>query len=82
MPTDRCAVLEVCSPITFEVPGALRDIFSGAAPLDAEVQKECSELFNGHVVVRQGYGMTELSPVSHASPLVGQKYVREAHRGT
>jgi acyl-CoA synthetase (AMP-forming)/AMP-acid ligase II len=41
-------------------------IFSGAAPLDAEL---------GHAVARrlgctvlQGYGMTELSPVSHAMP--------------
>jgi acyl-CoA synthetase (AMP-forming)/AMP-acid ligase II len=41
-------------------------IFSGAAPLDAEL---------GHAVakrlsckVRQGYGMTELSPVSHTMP--------------
>ncbi len=41
-------------------------VFSGAAPLDAEL---------GHAVgkrigckVRQGYGMTEMSPVSHAIP--------------
>jgi acyl-CoA synthetase (AMP-forming)/AMP-acid ligase II len=44
----------------------IENVLSGAAPLDAEL---------GHAVakrlgcqVRQGYGMTELSPVSHAIP--------------
>jgi acyl-CoA synthetase (AMP-forming)/AMP-acid ligase II len=44
----------------------VENVLSGAAPLDAEL---------GHAVakrigcqVRQGYGMTELSPVSHAIP--------------
>ncbi len=45
---------------------SIRIIFSGAAPLDAEL---------GHAVaarlgctVRQGYGMSEMSPVSHTIP--------------
>ncbi|SDP00849.1 4-coumarate--CoA ligase [Nakamurella panacisegetis] len=45
---------------------SIRMIFSGAAPLDAEL---------GHAVarrlgctVRQGYGMSEMSPVSHTIP--------------
>lgn len=45
---------------------AIRIIFSGAAPLDADL---------GHAVerrlgctVRQGYGMSEMSPVSHCIP--------------
>lgn len=45
---------------------SIRMIFSGAAPLDSEL---------GHAVaarlgctVRQGYGMSEMSPVSHAIP--------------
>lgn len=43
---------------------ALRIIFSGAAPLDAETQKTLQDRFK-HVKACQGYGMTELSPVSH-----------------
>jgi 4-coumarate--CoA ligase len=48
---------------------ALRWILSGAAPLSAELAIECGARLGCEVV--QGYGMTELSPVSHATP-VGQ----------
>jgi 4-coumarate--CoA ligase len=41
-------------------------IFSGAAPLGAELAAEASARVKCEVV--QGYGMTELSPVSHATP--------------
>ncbi len=41
-------------------------VFSGAAPLGAELAKEAAERIDCEVV--QGYGMTELSPVSHATP--------------
>ncbi|KAA0151487.1 hypothetical protein FNF27_08069 [Cafeteria roenbergensis] len=41
----------------------LRVIFSGAAPLDAGTQSAVEKRLD--VSVRQGYGMTELSPVSH-----------------
>lgn len=44
---------------------ALRVIFSGAAPLDAETQAAAQRRL--HCKVVQGYGMTELSPVSHMS---------------
>jgi 4-coumarate--CoA ligase len=44
----------------------LRQINSGAAPLSAELAIECGERIGCDVV--QGYGMTELSPVSHATP--------------
>lgn len=50
---------------------SLRGIMSGAAPLDEEL---------GHAVTRrlkcqlvQGYGMSELSPVSHVTPFDGGK---------
>ena len=43
----------------------LRTIFSGAAPLDAETQATASRRLGSNVL--QGYGMTELSPVSHMS---------------
>jgi 4-coumarate--CoA ligase len=45
---------------------ALRQIFSGAAPLSAELALETGQRIGCEVV--QGYGMTELSPVSHLTP--------------
>jgi 4-coumarate--CoA ligase len=45
---------------------ALRWILSGAAPLSAGLAIECGRRLGCEVV--QGYGMTELSPVSHATP--------------
>jgi acyl-CoA synthetase (AMP-forming)/AMP-acid ligase II len=48
---------------------SLKLIFSGAAALDAETQKLAETRLKG-AQVRQGYGMTEMSPVSHiADPL-------------
>lgn len=43
----------------------LKVIFSGAAPLSGELGQEAEERLGCSVV--QGYGMTELSPVSHAT---------------
>ena len=45
---------------------SLRQVFSGAAPLSAELALEAGARINCEVV--QGYGMTELSPVSHLTP--------------
>jgi acyl-CoA synthetase (AMP-forming)/AMP-acid ligase II len=50
---------------------ALEQIFSGAAPLSAELAAEVGQRLNCEVV--QGYGMTELSPVSHLTPKGGFK---------
>ena len=50
---------------------SLRLIFSGAAPMSAELANECGARLGCEVV--QGYGMTELSPVSHATPTGGFK---------
>jgi acyl-CoA synthetase (AMP-forming)/AMP-acid ligase II len=51
---------------------SLTSIMSGAAPLDAElalaVQKRLRHGADTGVTVAQGYGMTELSPVSHTTP--------------
>ncbi len=44
---------------------SLRKIFCGAAPLGAELGEEAAERIGCAVV--QGYGMTELSPISHAT---------------
>ena len=46
---------------------ACKAVFSGAAPLDAELAGAVAKRLG--TMVRQGYGMTELSPVSHAIPL-------------
>ena len=44
----------------------LRTLFSGAAPLGEELTRECMDRLGCNV--RQGYGMTETSPVTHSSP--------------
>jgi len=45
---------------------SLKMIFSGAAPLGAALSRECMERIG--CGIRQGYGMTETSPVTHSSP--------------
>lgn len=45
---------------------SLKMIFSGAAPLGPELSRECMERLG--CGIRQGYGMTETSPVTHSSP--------------
>jgi acyl-CoA synthetase (AMP-forming)/AMP-acid ligase II len=44
---------------------SIKQIFSGAAPLGAELAEEAATRVGCEVV--QGYGMTELSPVSHCT---------------
>lgn len=44
----------------------LKTIFSGAAPLDEKLTRACMQRL--HCDIRQGYGMTETSPVTHSSP--------------
>jgi len=44
----------------------LKTIFSGAAPLGEDLTRECMARLGCNV--RQGYGMTETSPVTHSSP--------------
>jgi len=45
---------------------SLKMIFSGAAPLGPELSRECMKRIG--CGIRQGYGMTETSPVTHSSP--------------
>lgn len=45
---------------------SVRTIFSGAAPLDGETGEAAGKRL--HARMLQGYGMTEMSPVSHATP--------------
>jgi len=44
----------------------LQTIFCGAAPLDEHLTRTCMQRLGCDV--RQGYGMTETSPVTHSSP--------------
>src|SRR5882672_4759015 len=44
----------------------LQTIFCGAAPLDEHLTRACMQRLDCDV--RQGYGMTETSPVTHSSP--------------
>ena len=44
----------------------LEQVFSGAAPLSAELALEAGDRLGCEIV--QGFGMTELSPVSHLTP--------------
>ena len=53
---------------------SIRSVFSGAAPLGADVLKEARER-TGIQIIRQGYGLTETSPVTHSTLLsVGMNY--------
>jgi acyl-CoA synthetase (AMP-forming)/AMP-acid ligase II len=45
---------------------AVRYLFSGAAPLDEDLAGKVASRLGCRI--RQGYGMTELSPTSHATP--------------
>jgi acyl-CoA synthetase (AMP-forming)/AMP-acid ligase II len=51
---------------------ALRVIHCGAAPLAPEIATACSERLG--VEIRYGYGMTEVSPLSHASLVDPEKH--------
>ncbi|MGH2923016.1 MAG: AMP-binding protein [Solirubrobacterales bacterium] len=69
--------LHIAPPVVLafaNVPGiedrdfsALKLVISGAAPLDEELALRAEERIGAPI--RQGYGMTELSPVSHKSPI-------------
>ncbi len=56
---------------------SLRTITSGAAPLDDALALACEQRLRkgaaDGVIVAQGYGMTELSPVSHTTPESGME---------
>jgi acyl-CoA synthetase (AMP-forming)/AMP-acid ligase II len=54
----------------FDLSG-LRWLFSGAAPLGSEIT--CAVQARLPIKVRQGYGMTELSPVTHYTPVDGER---------
>ncbi|MFV9507110.1 MAG: long-chain-fatty-acid--CoA ligase [Oscillochloridaceae bacterium umkhey_bin13] len=48
---------------------SIKACLSGSAPLPMDVQEKFGELTGGRLV--EGFGMTELSPVSHCNPVYG-----------
>ncbi|GAB3568909.1 4-coumarate--CoA ligase family protein [Amycolatopsis endophytica] len=61
------AVLLAKSPLVDDADlSSVELVFSGAAPLDGELARSVARRLDCEVV--QGYGMTEMSPVSHAVP--------------
>jgi acyl-CoA synthetase (AMP-forming)/AMP-acid ligase II len=71
----RATVLHVVPPIVLSLaksPGvdgrdfsSIRKLFSGAAPLGADVIRQCAARVG--CFVQQGYGMTEASPATHTT---------------
>eukprot|EP00808_Paulinella_micropora_P021377 g81307.t1 len=53
---------------------SVRLVVSGAAPLTDEVARQMIERLSTVKEFKQGYGMTEMSPVSHLSPDGNKKY--------
>ena len=74
--TYGCTYLYIAPPIAvalakhpivdeFDI-SSVHTVFSGAAPLDGETAEIAGRRLNARMM--QGYGMSELSPVSHAMP--------------
>jgi len=49
-------------------------VFTGAAPCGADTIHEVSARFKNRVQIRQGYGLTEASPLTHCNPPEHVKY--------
>ncbi len=75
--TYRCTFLFIAPPVAvalakhpivdqFDI-STVHTVFSGAAPLDGETAQAAGRRIHSRVL--QGYGMSELSPVSHATPV-------------
>ncbi|MFW1452533.1 AMP-binding protein, partial [Vibrio parahaemolyticus] len=72
----RCTFLFIAPPIALALAkhpvvddfdiSSVHTVFSGAAPLDGETAETAGRRI--HARFFQGYGMSELSPVSHAIP--------------
>ncbi|HWI31367.1 MAG TPA: AMP-binding protein [Microbacterium sp.] len=86
----QCTYLFIAPPIAvalakhpvvdqFDI-SSVRTIFSGAAPLDGETAELAGRRL--HARMMQGYGMSELSPVSHATPSEGGDAIPVSSVGT
>jgi len=77
--THRCTYAFIAPPVAVALAkhpvveqydlSSLRGIMSGAAPLDEDLGRAVKQRLGCQVV--QGYGMSELSPVSHVAPFDG-----------
>ncbi|EGC33576.1 hypothetical protein DICPUDRAFT_36508 [Dictyostelium purpureum] len=47
---------------------ALRVLFSGAAPLSENIEAEIKQRFKDKVIIKQGYGLSEISPACCVAP--------------
>jgi long-chain acyl-CoA synthetase len=56
---------------------SIRACLSGAAPLPVEVATQFEQLTGGKL--REGYGLTETSPITHANPIYGK--AKKGHIG-
>jgi acyl-CoA synthetase (AMP-forming)/AMP-acid ligase II len=76
---QRCTFLFIAPPIAVALAkhpavadydlSSVHSVFSGAAPLDGETAETAGRRIGARFY--QGYGMSELSPVSHAIPVGG-----------
>ncbi len=86
MQKHRCRMVNVVPPIILAMAkhplvanydlSDLRYLFSGAAPLGADLAGACQQRLG--VVVRQGYGLTETSPVTHFHPMDGDVVILDS----
>jgi acyl-CoA synthetase (AMP-forming)/AMP-acid ligase II len=77
--THKCTIAFIAPPVAVALAkhplierytlSSLHVVMSGAAPLDADLGHAVAERLGCRVV--QGYGMSELSPVSHITPFDG-----------
>jgi long-chain acyl-CoA synthetase len=68
VPSVYAAINEFPKVRNFQV-ASVKICISGASPLPVEVQEGFEKLTKGRLV--EGYGLTEASPVTHATPLFG-----------
>ncbi len=76
MQDEKCSYIFIAPPVAVALAkhplvdqydlSSVRTILSGAAPLDGQLAQAVADRLGVQLV--QGYGMTELSPVSHAIP--------------
>jgi len=51
----------------------IHDLITAAAPCSKELMNEVGNKLNKNMIVRQGYGLTEASPLTHFSPQTANK---------
>ena len=69
VPTLYIAIVNALNLHKYDL-SSIRVCISGAAPLPREVQFRFEELTGGRL--REGYGLTETSPVTHCNPIYGR----------